>query len=227
MSREISLAIVGLGGIGSHLTKSLLPALSRGNLSKKLGKIVIHLYDSDIINEKNLMHQGFNVQNIGNNKASVLENELKSFINSNITLKGIRKDIRKSKELLKYDIIIVCVDSSPARMAAHEKGGIWLDLRCRGDCFIALDYRVKENIILDHTNSFQLPGSCQFEGAFESGNIQFGHLSAASFGCQWAIQHLRLMIEDSNVVLPTPRSHSITFGTLEQYYELKTPNIEG
>ena len=87
--------------------------------------------------------------------------------------------------------MVVGVDSPTARLAVHGSMVPWLDLRCIGDSFIALDSRMGEESISSLTNEMQPSGSCQMEGAIEAGNIQFGHLAAAAHGAQWVVQWLR------------------------------------
>ena len=104
----------------------------------------------------------------------------------------------------------------PARMAVHKRGGIWLDLRCVGDNYIALDSRMASAEVKGLTDQSQTPGSCQMEGAIASGNIQFGHLAAAAHGAQWVVQGMRALAGNESSLLPLTRSSSITFGTLER-----------
>jgi hypothetical protein len=63
----------------------------------------------------------------------------------------------------------------------------------------------------------------------ESGNIQFGYISAAAHGSQWIIQCLRIISGEENVVRPLPQVSNITFGTatrLEQSNEKYESKLE-
>lgn len=82
---------------------------------------------------------------------------------------------------------------------------------------MAIDNTVTNLEIDKVTDKNQKPGSCQYEGAVDSGNIQFGFINAASFGCQWIIQNLRRINMEKNVIIPFPRSESITYGTLGKF----------
>jgi len=82
---------------------------------------------------------------------------------------------------------------------------------------MSVDYTTKRNIVESITDINQKPGSCQYEGALDSGNIQFGFVYAAAFGAQWLVQNLRKIINENNVLIPYPRSESITFGTLGNF----------
>ena len=114
--------------------------------------------------------------------------------------------------MLPHDIAVVAVDSHQARRIVHESSEDWLDLRCLGDGFIALDNSVEIDVISDLTPN-QDSQSCQFEGAIQSGNIQFGFMLAASHGAQWLIQSLRMISGDDNAQRPLPQVSSISFGT--------------
>ena len=51
---DYEIAIIGAGGIGSHLVSALVPALHRGGLLESTERITIRLYDSDKVSEENL-----------------------------------------------------------------------------------------------------------------------------------------------------------------------------
>ena len=221
MKDEISIAIVGVGGIGSNLTSLIVPSLSQGNLSQRFTKININLYDSDKVEEANIFHQRFNHSNISETKVMATKKNLASFEHDKLEIIAYEKDVRVRKDIEDNNLIVVCVDSSDARIVVHSTDCIWLDLRCRGDNFMAIDHTVTKSDIDKVTDQNQEPGSCQYEGAVDSGNIQFGFINAASFGCQWIIQNLRTINMEKNVIIPFPRSESITFGTLGKF-EKKT-----
>ena len=221
MKDEISIAIVGVGGIGSNLASLIVPSLSQGNLSQRFTKININLYDSDKVEEANIFHQRFNHSNISETKVMATKKNLASFEHDKLEIIAHEKDVRVRKDIEDNNLIVVCVDSSDARIVVHSTDCIWLDLRCRGDNFMAIDHTVTKSDINKVTDQNQQPGSCQYEGAVDSGNIQFGFINAASFGCQWIIQNLRTINMEKNVIIPFPRSESITFGTLGKF-EKKT-----
>ena len=215
-SHQISVCIVGAGGIGANLIRSLIPALSIGEMVKSLGGVKITILDSDFVSETNLAHQGYLYTDIGVPKVLALEDSMLSFTGNGVSLEGMAEDLLSSDMLSVFDLVVVCVDSPRARLLVHENGGKWLDLRCRGDCFVAVDYRMDKVLISKMTDPEQVAGSCQHQGALDSGMIQFGHLSAASHGCQWVIQEL-IGISGGTCMAPFPVAHSVTFGTLERF----------
>ena len=125
--------------------------------------------------------------------------------------------MNESTNLDRFNLVIVCVDSPHARIITHSNCLRWLDLRCRGDNFMALDYNADDGVIKSLTNLKQNPGSCQFEDAIQTGNIQFGCAAAAVFGSQWITQHFRIVLGEKNALHPKIKSESITFGTLNRY----------
>ena len=217
MKDELNIAIVGVGGIGSNLASLIVPSLSQGDLSKRFSKININLYDSDKVEEENIFHQRFNHSNIGETKVLATKKNLSSFEHDKLEIISYEKDVRDKEDIEDNNLVLVCVDSSEARMIIHSTDCIWLDLRCRGDNFMAIDHTVTKSDIHKVTDPNQEPGSCQYEGAVDSGNIQFGFINAASFGCQWIIQNLRRINMEKNVIIPFSRSESITYGTLGKF----------
>ena len=217
MNDVLNIAIVGVGGIGSNLASLIVPSLSQGDLSQRFSKININLYDSDEVEEENIFHQRFNQSNIGETKVLATKKNLSSFEHDKLEIVPHGMDVRKKEDIEDNNLIVVCVDSSDARIVVHSTNSKWLDLRCRGDNFMSIDYTTKKNVIKSITDIDQKPGSCQYKGALESGNIQFGFMYAASFGAQWVIQNLRGENEGNNVLVPYSRSESITFGTLGNF----------
>ena len=214
---EVGICIIGAGGIGASLLRQLAPILSTNPIAERVGGVEISIFDSDLVDHKNIHHQPFKSRDIGKSKVSVLSESMRDLQSQFLYIRGYACDIRSREELMEYDIVVACVDSSTARIATHSKEGDWLDLRCRGDNYLALDHRVDPAFIDSMTDPEQKPGSCQFDGAVESGNVQFGHLWAAAHGCQWVIQCLRMVAGDQGAMLPYPKSESITFGTLERF----------
>jgi hypothetical protein len=211
------ICIIGAGGIGASLLVQLAPMLSINPIAERVGGVEISIFDSDVVDQRNIHHQPFQRGDIGKSKVAVLCEMMRDLQTKFLSIRGHETDIRGPGELIDYDIVVACVDSSTARIATHTKKGLWLDLRCRGDNYLALDHRVDSRFVDSVTDPEQISGSCQFDGAVESGNVQFGHFWAAAHGCQWIIQCLRTIIGDEGAMLPLPKSESITFGTLERF----------
>lgn len=216
--------IVGAGGIGSHLVGALVPAVHRGDLVERLGGIVLRIHDSDLVSEQNLAHQRFLPSEVGRHKATALRSALMEFESDLMQVEAVTEDVRCASDIGGSDVVVVAVDSSLARRVAHESSPRWLDLRCSGDGYIAIDHRVGSRQV-DSLTTDQPPMSCQLGGSIDSGNIQFGFMAAAAHGAQWVVQSLREMSGESGTMPPMPQSASISFGTLGR---LETPTeVEG
>ena len=222
MGGDFEIAIVGAGGIGSQLAWALLPAIHRGCLVESIGPIKVRMFVSDVVSEGNISHQRFAASQVGRTKVESLRDSLAEFECGLLSIQACPWDISTTEDMGNPSIVVVGVDSPTARLAVHGSMVPWLDLRCVGDSFIALDSRMGEESISSLTNEIQPSGSCQMEGAIESGNIQFGHMAAAAHGAQWVVQQLRLMDGQDGVLPPLPKSSSITFGTLERMSVLAT-----
>jgi hypothetical protein len=121
--------------------------------------------------------------------------------------------VREPSDIEPSDLVVVAVDSTVARRVVHKSTEIWLDLRCSGDGYIAIDHRVGGGTVESLTVD-QPPKSCQLHGSIANGNIQFGYLAAAAHGAQWVLQSLRGIAGEEESMQPFPQSSSISFGTL-------------
>ena len=212
-TNDYVISIIGAGGIGNNLLSALVPALHRGGLIESTDLVKICVYDSDEVSEKNLAHQGFLPEQVGMSKVRACEMALAPFLGEKLKVQPCVWDVREIDDMEPSDLVIVAVDSSVARKVVHSSGALWLDLRCRGDGYIAMDHTVDPSFVSRRTPD-QPPLSCQMDGAIDSGNIQFGHLWAAAHGAQWALQWLRYLTGSDNVPIPAPRAASLTLGEL-------------
>ncbi len=197
--------IVGIGGIGSTLVDLILPALEICELES-----TIYLMDSDVVERKNLGHQKFVENDIGKTKVNTLvkRHTFQKYVN----LVGIIEDLREPSQLEGYDVVVVCVDRPHPRRLVHKNMKQWLDVRCMGDTFIALDNMTTEKEIENFTPEHE-PQSCQFSNAISNQNLQFGFVLAAAFAAQWLLQKIRYF---HNLVayIPPSKIISIAFGEL-------------
>jgi hypothetical protein len=212
---DYEIAVIGAGGIGSNLIANLVPALHRGEMLDSTDGITIRIYDSDEVSEGNLAHQRFSPEQVGMPKVEAVVANMQPFTGENLSLVPCPWDVRGEGDLVPCDMAIVAVDSPIARRVVHSLGGFWLDLRCRGDGYVALDFRVaREHVSMLTPDQ---PGmSCQLDGAISSGNIQFGHTLAAAHGSQWAVQMMRFFTGRDGA-LPEPQIANLSFGTLSKH----------
>lgn len=110
--RDISLLIIGVGGIGTY---SVLEAV-RQNIRD------IDIYDGDNIEDHNIARQIFYTGNIGKNKALTLKKVLKEEFNCSLSnVKAFPEYLTDKKQIRKkYDVIISGVDNWKARKLLNE-----------------------------------------------------------------------------------------------------------
>ena len=210
---DYEIAVIGAGGIGSHLVSALVPALHRGDLLVSTERITIRMYDSDMVSEENLAHQRFTPDDVGKHKVTAIAESMAPFTSERLRLVACPWDVREASDMKPADLTVVAVDSAVARQVVHSSDTIFLDLRCLGDGYVALDSSVDPDFVIKMTPD-QPARSCQHEDAVRSGNIEFGFLLAAAHGAQWVLQSLRWMVGQALAMPPYPQSANITFGTL-------------
>ena len=222
---ELVITIVGAGGIGSNLLPHLARALSAGELIENIGPVRIRIIDGDEVEEGNLQHQNFTINDVNSFKTDSIVNLLKHLESQFLRIESITENVRDPMYIVDSDLVIVAVDSMLVRRLVHRYADYWLDLRCQGDGYIALDYRIDPVDVTKLTPLDSESASCQLPGAIESGNIQFGHLIAGAHGSQWAIQFLRIIAGEVTASLPSPQTANISFGTLGRF-ELNPQTID-
>ena len=210
---DYEIAIIGAGGIGSHLVSALVPALHRGGLLESTERITIRLYDSDKVSEENLAHQRFMPDDVGKHKVTAIAESMAPFTSDRLRLVACPCDVREASDMKPADLTVVAVDSAVARRVVHSSDTIFLDLRCMGDSYIAYDSSVDPDFVIKMTPD-QPARSCPCADAISSGNIEFGFMWAAAHGAQWVLQSLRWMVGQTLAMPPYPQSANITFGPL-------------
>jgi hypothetical protein len=176
--------LVGCGGIGSALIEKLFSVLNQIEI-----KAEIHLMDSDVVEGRNLGHQRFVDNEVGQHKVEALADRLNRDSNTSTLVPHVL-DLRKAEQLQGYDAIIIAVDRPGPRSLVQSSGVPWLDLRATDGGFMALTHETPESLVQLMTGEHE-PKGCLSEGAVESRNIEYGFDMAAGFGAQWAFQCLR------------------------------------
>tara|TARA_B100001750_G_scaffold8206_1_gene6364 strand:- start:5425 stop:6114 length:690 start_codon:yes stop_codon:yes gene_type:complete len=223
--RTTKMLIVGAGGIGSQLLDLLIPALTAGDMAERIGGIQVHIMDDDRVEVSNLVHQRHEPRMVGRLKVDSLAERLAPHMSQSLSLTPIPEKLRDVTQLEGYDLVVVAVDRPAARALVHAHVEQWLDLRCSGDGYMAMDYELDPELVVHMTPLDQVPASCQYPGAVETGNVQFGYVIAAAHGAQWLIQKMRAHIGEPT--RPTPaRMFSLTYGELG-FPEIRVLKIRG
>ena len=120
------IGIAGAGGIGSNLVQILFDyGFNRKQFD--YSAVDIDIYDDDVVDVKNLLHQNFASTDIGKPKVDILANKY--------VINGINARMNED-DFSKYDLVFSCVDNMPFRKKLYEYGWSkaphlhWIDGRC-------------------------------------------------------------------------------------------------
>ena len=103
---RINVAVIGVGGIGSNLVGSLASALSTGSLVESLDGVRLALFDSDFVEEKNLLlGQRFSHEDLGKTKVAAVREAAAGFESDLLVIEPMARDVRQPSDL---------TDSEPA-----------------------------------------------------------------------------------------------------------------
>jgi molybdopterin/thiamine biosynthesis adenylyltransferase len=151
------IAIAGAGGIGSNL---LAIFFDYGFNRKQFNyaDMVVDIYDDDTVDVKNLLHQNFKLDDVGEYKVSVLEDKY--------VVNGIKKRMTE-KDFKNYDLIFSCVDSMAFRKTLYEYGWekgkdklFWIDGRCTSRQGALLNSDIPKEILQQYIDDTQEEGGC-------------------------------------------------------------------
>ena len=193
---NLKVAIIGCGGIGSYFVRSLSEVIKKDISGfTKLNPMGIDLIDFDLVEEKNLSYQNFDIEHIGSLKAEVLEEQT--------GFKAIEEEISEIHidDLNEYDLIVLCVDNNEVRQVVYNSGIKFLDLRASGKTFMAYLTEKGDKEYLDLTVDTGAKGGCQREEDLEDRHIQFGNRIIAEIGIQILADYLRGEIETKKIIL--------------------------
>jgi molybdopterin/thiamine biosynthesis adenylyltransferase len=181
--------IIGAGGIGSYVCKSLAEAVKQRQISAGIG---IHVYDPDEVVEKNIMYQDFKDLDITDYKVDVMSDRY-AFQGHNKKADKIFLSNTTSK-----DLVVCCVDNPTFRRDLFEElaetdKAFFIDLRSEGrfiTWYTKSDEYTKEKLMRslgkDETES-----SCQLPYRFEQRIIDNGNKIIAEIGVQLILNILR------------------------------------
>jgi len=151
------IGIAGAGGIGSNL----LAVLFDYGFNRKQFDYVsmqVDIFDDDTVDLKNLLHQNFKLEDVGQYKVSVLEEKY--------VVNGLKKRMTV-KDFKNYDMIFSCVDSMPFRKALYEYGWeagkdklFWVDGRCTSRQGALFNSDLPKAQLQPYVDSSQEEGGC-------------------------------------------------------------------
>ena len=122
-----TIGIAGCGGIGAFLAANLFDYGARRN-QFDFTSIAIDVFDDDIVDASNLLHQNFTDEDVGKYKAEIVAERCGGLITAH-------KRFMTKKDFENYDTIFSCVDSMTFRKDLYNYGFahpelFWVDMRC-------------------------------------------------------------------------------------------------
>ncbi len=113
-AKKMKVVIIGCGGLGNPIAR-LVARLGVGNLV---------LIDNDVVEIENLNRDGFDVYDVGRNKAEILKEKLeKMFRDHNLKVEAIPKnvlEINLTKIVKDADLVITATDTTSSRIYVND-----------------------------------------------------------------------------------------------------------
>jgi molybdopterin/thiamine biosynthesis adenylyltransferase len=150
------IAIAGAGGIGSNLLAILFDyGFNRKQFD--YASVEVDIWDDDVVDVKNLLHQNFKLDDIGKHKVDVLADKY--------VVNGV-KNRMSEKDFKKYDLIFCCVDNMPFRKSLYEYGWkvqnklFWIDGRCTSRQGAVFNSALPKEVLLGYISDSVEEGGC-------------------------------------------------------------------
>jgi molybdopterin/thiamine biosynthesis adenylyltransferase len=156
MNKIKKIGIAGAGGIGSNLLAILFDyGFNRKQFD--YSSVDVDIYDDDVVDLKNLLHQNFKMEDISKHKVKVLEDKY--------VVNGITK-FMDEKDFKKYDVIFSCVDSMEFRRKLYnysfenKSKPFWIDGRCTSRQGAIFNSNVPETELKKYITEDDIRGGC-------------------------------------------------------------------
>ena len=191
--------VVGCGGIGSWFVEEIFRLFKNNQLLN----FDFSIADYDIVDLKNLLSQNFSEKDLFKSKVKSLIKRYPIFV-------PIDKEILEGQEILNYECIISCVDTTAFRQLlfetwARSRDLYFIDLRAEGRNieFVTANRKWTQKDLLATVPGKELKRSCQIEGDLNRGIVECANRCIAQIGAQlflnWSrgiqnIQHFSMRI---------------------------------
>ena len=194
MKDNLKIAVIGCGGIGSYFIRSLSEMVKR-DLSgfSRINPMAIDLFDFDKVEEKNLLYQNFDIEDLDRNKAEVLADRT--------GYKAIAEKIDRAEQVAGYDLVVICADNNEVRKIIYEAGRPFIDLRANGKTILAYLTQKDDPEYLELTKDNGQKGSCQRAEDIEERHIQCGNRIVAEIGIQFLADYLRGEVKQKKLII--------------------------
>ncbi len=194
MNSNYKICIVGCGGIGSYFIRSLSEMIKRDLAGlNKINVMGIDVIDYDKVEEKNLLYQNFDIEDLDRNKAEVLADRT--------GYKAITEKIERAEQLSGYDLIVICADNNEVRNLIYEAGRPFIDLRANGKTILAYLTKKEDKEYLELTKNDGKKGGCQRTEDIEERYIQCGNRIVAEIGLQFLADYLRGEVNQKKLIM--------------------------
>ena len=184
----MEIAVIGCGGIGSFFAMYLNRAIQTEQLPMITNQNIT-LFDFDMVDNGNLMHQNFYSEEITVHKASVLS--LRYMFNARV----LRFEERHLSE---FDYFVICADNKAARNIVYrhciDTGKQFLDMRSEGLNIMIFTDREDPEVLIDslgEDKDNETGFSCRTAQDREMGQVQMGNAVVAPMGMQVLLQQFR------------------------------------
>lgn len=121
-----SIVVVGLGGTGSQLARSIARLLFDMR-ERRLQIPRLMFVDPDKVERKNVGRQMFTVADIGQYKAALLASRFNKSLGLNIMALPRKFNPKMLRHEMRETLLVGCVDNPEARKAMSETQALWLD----------------------------------------------------------------------------------------------------
>lgn len=178
--------VVGAGGIGSYLVPFLVKASQTLPLD-------ITVMDFDIVEEKNLLYQNYEPEDVGKNKAEVLAERYGVWARP--------ERLVSYSQLEGYDLIVLAVDNHEARKIVWKSGKDWVDCRAEkmgSQVYIKTASTTYKKMIKTAIKNSPEYGSCQRIEDIKRGDIHLGHVVSAAIGAEVVINKIRKLLKSTD-----------------------------
>jgi PRTRC genetic system ThiF family protein len=136
----VDIVIAGVGGTGAYVVRDLSRFLYSLQLKDHLVKVKLHLFDDDIVEEKNLIRQNFIPRDLGKFKVDAIGKRYGTAFGVDIVTHGVKLTQTELESIYNpyprttqnMMIIIGCVDNNFARREIHNflqrnPSNYWID----------------------------------------------------------------------------------------------------
>lgn len=199
-----NIAIAGAGGLGSFLSSFLF---NYGAIRNQFPWMTydVDIYDNDIVEPKNLLHQDFQMGDIGKRKAEILAD--KYMLNPIYRFMGVdEKGQVIESDFDKYDLIFSCVDNMTFRRALYEYGWAhpnlaWIDGRCNSKSIAIYNHSIPQSKLSKTLTKDDAHGGCLRRIDKENEVSHATPLIVAGIMTQFFLDYLRGELPADEVVM--------------------------